>query len=245
MLSVLLADDNRPWVEALRIAIDRNVDFEVIAIAYDGREALEKIINLKPDIVILDIIMPEFDGAYIVNYIRKHMDNYMPIVYILSGIGTDTVIKILNDLDIDFYSMKPITVETVMDSLHKIISRQNDGNPVFNEAPLREPLEIIKDVLLKLGMPPNKLSTFCILDALQYYYENPDCIRLLTKVLYPKIARERELSPASVEKNIRDAIAKMQKKSTSLYLKIFAYAEGQRVTNGEFLSVVIDYIKRN
>ncbi len=248
MYSVLIADDNKQWLEILETRINNEHDFNVVAKAYDGKETIAQIQNFKPDIIILDIIMPEYDGAYIVNHIRTQFIDYKPIIYILSGIGTDTIIKILNDLEIDFYSMKPVSVEIVIESLRNIIKQQEEDSIFTNDSKVsqnKNTVFLFKNLVYRLGMSPNKLSTDCIIDALVFHYENPDSVRLLTKVLYPEVAKQRKVSVSSVEKNIRDAISRMKKNNTKLYEQIFSYTDGKKITNGEFISVVVDYIKRN
>ncbi len=246
MYSVLIADDNKQWLDTLEIGINSQEEFHVITKAYDGKETIMQIQNFKPDIIILDIIMPEYDGAYIVNYVKKQFTDYNPIFYILSGIGTDTIIKILNDLDVDFYSMKPVSVEIIIESLKNIIKQQTENitHPIMQDKDIEDVKIVVKNLVYRLGMSPNKLSTDCIIDALVFYFENPDSLRLLTKILYPHVAKQRGMSASSVEKNIRDAISRMKKSNTKLYEQIFSYSEDKRITNGEFLSVVVDYIKR-
>ncbi len=87
MYSVLIADDNKDWIDILDAKISQDPSFNIIAKAYDGKEAIKVVEAERPEIVILDIIMPEFDGAYIVNHIRSEMRGYDPVIYIISGIG--------------------------------------------------------------------------------------------------------------------------------------------------------------
>ncbi len=60
---LLLADDHRMFRQGLRELIERKTDFEVVGEAATGREVLEQVAALHPDIVLLDIQMPELDGV--------------------------------------------------------------------------------------------------------------------------------------------------------------------------------------
>lgn len=62
LIRVLLADDNRDFVEILREYISSQDDMILTGIAYNGNDALEMIKKEEPDIVVLDIIMPHLDG---------------------------------------------------------------------------------------------------------------------------------------------------------------------------------------
>lgn len=245
MYSVFIADDNTDWLEALSARINADPSFQVVATANNGKTAIELIEQFMPDVIILDIIMPQYDGVYIVNFIREKLMGYFPIIYILSGIGTDTITNILNDMHIDFYSLKPISLDTAMQNLNNIVNR---GRPNYQSNPGAHFLstdQVIEDVLARLGMLPHLLSTKYAYEALLYYVDNPDSFRMLTKVLYPYIAEKHNTTPGAVEKNIRTGITQMKQQNTELYQKIFLHHLHKKVTNGIFLSVVSSYILNN
>ncbi len=59
---LLLADDHRMFRQGLRELIERKTKFEVVGEARTGREVLDQVDKLRPDIILLDIQMPELDG---------------------------------------------------------------------------------------------------------------------------------------------------------------------------------------
>ena len=59
---ILIADDNPYMRTAYKRILDTQDDFQVVGMAADGKEALEKATALKPDVAILDIRMPKMDG---------------------------------------------------------------------------------------------------------------------------------------------------------------------------------------
>ena len=236
MYRFLIADDYMDWVQTLSKEIKADPNFEVAAEAYDGKTAIRMIRELLPDVIILDIIMPECDGIYVVNYIRNQMQNYHPYIYMISGIGSDTVIGLLNHLGVDFYSMKPVLLDVVLENLHHMVSRHS------NYKGEKERLEEkVREVTFRLGMNPNLMSTQCAVDALVFCFENRNCGRVLTKILYPEIARKHGISSVSVEKNIRNAVEAVKKAKTDLYQEIFCNTN-MKITNGHFLSAVSEFI---
>lgn len=77
---VIVADDEPDFNEWLRSLLDQSDDFEVLAQAYDGMEAINLITSTKPDVVIADIYMPEPDGLEVTRYVRRHLPNVKVIL---------------------------------------------------------------------------------------------------------------------------------------------------------------------
>ena len=70
-LKILIADDHPLLREALRHALDREKDVEVIAEAGDGEEAVKLASELKPDVVVMDIVMPKLNGIEATKKIKE------------------------------------------------------------------------------------------------------------------------------------------------------------------------------
>ena len=252
MQTILVCDDNEVWLDALSLTIDKEPQFKVVAQAIDGRMAIEQIGKFRPNILILDIVLPEYDGIYIVNYIRKNMEGYSPIIYMLSGLGTDSAVKQLNELGIDYYSMKPISMDMVIDTLMTLVKHRRvlaalahepgGENKIAVENDLIEPQ--VRDLLRRLGIMPHLISFKCVFDAIMMYPRNSEQHVLLSKDLYPQVAKKHNTTSSAVEKNIRYAISQMQKLHTQTYSNLFFYSKAGHITNGEFLSVLSDYIGR-
>jgi DNA-binding NarL/FixJ family response regulator len=82
-LRVLLADDHRLMLEAIRLVLDDAGDIEVVGEATTGSQVLPLVARTSPDVVLLDIRMPEMDGLTCLDRIRKQHPGVK--VVILSG----------------------------------------------------------------------------------------------------------------------------------------------------------------
>jgi DNA-binding NarL/FixJ family response regulator len=71
MARILIADDHQRVRKALRALLECRADWQVVGEAANGREAVEKAELLQPDLVILDITMPEMDGLTAARQIRR------------------------------------------------------------------------------------------------------------------------------------------------------------------------------
>ena len=70
-IRVLLADDHRMFRQGLRELLERKTDLEVVGEAANGREVLERVAALRPDIILLDIQLPELDGVAVARQLAQ------------------------------------------------------------------------------------------------------------------------------------------------------------------------------
>jgi DNA-binding LytR/AlgR family response regulator len=80
-MKVLIAEDERHIRTELEYMLSKHDNVELVAICEDGKSALENVIKFRPDIVFLDILMPEVDGITLGKYI-KQMKKFPYIIYL-------------------------------------------------------------------------------------------------------------------------------------------------------------------
>jgi DNA-binding NarL/FixJ family response regulator len=87
---VLIADDHRLFAESVRAALSEDERIDVIGIAYNGHEAVELALELRPDVILMDLKMPLLDGFEATRMLREARSETQ--VLILTGtdaIGAD------------------------------------------------------------------------------------------------------------------------------------------------------------
>lgn len=118
MARILVVDDEKTIVKGLKFNLEKE-GFEVIA-AYDGEEALRLYYEEKPDLIVLDLMLPEIDGFEVCRRIRK-TDN-VPII-MLTARGDD-IDKILGlELGADDYVTKPFNPRELAARIKAILRR--------------------------------------------------------------------------------------------------------------------------
>lgn len=115
---VLVIDDDKNICELLRLYLEK--EGFAVSLAFDGREGLEKFIKENPDLILLDVMMPNMDGWQVCREIRK--TSQCPII-MLTAKG-ETIDKVLGlELGADDYVVKPFDSKEVVARIKAILRR--------------------------------------------------------------------------------------------------------------------------
>jgi PAS domain S-box-containing protein len=87
-IRILVIDDNTAFADGIRQVLER-VQF-MVSVAYNGTDGLHEVAEFKPDIVLLDIVMPDIDGYEVCRKIKSNPDTRSIIVVLLSGLKTSS-----------------------------------------------------------------------------------------------------------------------------------------------------------
>lgn len=144
MKKILLVDDEKDIVEFLKYNLEQE-NFEVL-VGYNGEEALEKI-SQKPDLVILDIMMPKMDGFEVCRRLRATpgFEN-VPVIFLTAKSGEIDEIKGL-ELGASDYIQKPISPKKLVARVNSNLRKFEDGSvPVAGPVNIKiGPLDIDKE----------------------------------------------------------------------------------------------------
>jgi len=118
---ILVVDDEEDIVAVLRARLE-SAGY-IVDCAYDGREALDRINENKPDLAILDIMMPEINGSTLCG-ILKYDDRYKNIpIIILTAKGRDLDREIGETVGADAYIVKPFDSKGLLNLVRKLVSK--------------------------------------------------------------------------------------------------------------------------
>ena len=123
MNKILICDDDKSITDSLAEYLESE-EF-VVSIANDGDVALESFSKFNPDIVLLDIMMPKFNGISILRSIRKKSE--VPIIFLTAKIEEED--KILGlDLGADDYITKPFSARELTSRINSVLRRSAQSN---------------------------------------------------------------------------------------------------------------------
>ena len=120
---VLVVDDDKNICELLRLYLEK--EGYIVLLAYDGEDAIVKFNTLKPDFILLDVMLPLLDGWQVCREIRKKSN--LPIMMLTAkGETFDKVLGI--ELGADDYVVKPFDVKEIIARMKAIQRRIGDSS---------------------------------------------------------------------------------------------------------------------
>jgi DNA-binding NarL/FixJ family response regulator len=114
-LRILLADDHLLFRKGLTQLLDSQPDFQVVGEATNGLEAIEQTQSLQPDLVLMDINMPDSDGFEATRHIKTKMPNVRVVMLTVSEDADD--LKAAIQCGADGYLLKDLSPETLFQQL--------------------------------------------------------------------------------------------------------------------------------
>ena len=242
-IKVLMIDDNKELVEAVKEYFKSSDLIEISSIAYDGLEGIEKIENYNYDVIVLDLIMPKKDGIYVLEKMKeKNLDKK---IIVATSYNATEVIRQVSEFGVNYYILKPFDfVDLEKRILDLCNSKKNSKNIDLHYNNLQ--ISITK-ILHELGIPSHIKGYQYIRDGVGLVFENPDIIGGITKELYPELANKFDTTVSRVERAIRHAIEiSWNRGNWDLMEEIFGNSvdiDRAKPTNSEFIVTVADKLR--
>jgi two-component system response regulator (stage 0 sporulation protein A) len=257
-IKVLLADDNLDFCDVVIGFLGKQEDIEVVGIAYNGIETLDRIVETKPDVLILDGIMPRLDGLGVLERMSKNPlpDNTeKPICIMLSGVSTEQIIQRAIELGAHYYMVKPFDLEALLSrirQLHNKPSSVKSGSPGMRSVKGEQDLQLdiearVTGILHEIGVPAHIRGYHYMRNAIIMAVNNLDVLNYITKELYPSIAKKCGTTPSRVERAIRHAIeVAWSRGRIDAIDNLFGYTINThkgKPTNSEFIALIADRLR--
>jgi DNA-binding NarL/FixJ family response regulator len=120
-IRVLIADDHRLFSQALEAILDTDSRLEVAGHAIDGAEAVRLALSLEPDVILMDIAMPNMDGFQATRQIRKQRPH--ACVLMLTGSNSRTDVNRARAAGAAGYVTKDRIAAELIDAIIEVVSR--------------------------------------------------------------------------------------------------------------------------
>ena len=261
-ITILIADDNIDFATTLKRYFSKTENMEVVGVAKDGNEAFEQICSLKPDVALLDMIMPHLDGIGVLEKINSSNLDKKPFCVMISAVGQDKITRQAMNLGAQYYVVKPFNIEVLVKRIEEIrnykpgpqtnnfMVKENKSNyiEIDSNEKKEENLEaLVTNMIHEVGVPAHIKGYQYLREAIMMTVENIEMINQITKQLYPEIAHKFKTTPSRVERAIRHAIeVAWGRGQIETVESIFGYtvnASKGKPTDSEFIAMIADKLR--
>ena len=259
-IKVLIVDDNKEFRNMLNEYILIQKDMIVTGMAEDGVEALNLIQEKKPNLVILDMIMPNLDGLGVLESLNTMNLEQMPRIIVLSAVGHDKITQRAMSLGADYYIIKPFDLETLIQRIRQLVNDTiyredekkaityiNNTESLVNEIQPTDMITEITNIIHEIGIPAHIKGYMYLREAIYMLVNDIGLLSSVTKELYPSIGKKFNTTASRVERAMRHAIdVAWSRGQIETINKIFGYTihnEKGRPTNSEFIAMVADKLR--
>lgn len=255
-LSVAVADDNEQVLEILGRIISEDEELTLVGKAKNGEEACGIIKDNKPDVMVLDLIMPGMDGLSVMETVRGD-DSFRkaPRFIILTAVGSERITEDAFNLGAEYYMMKPFDKERVLGRIKyagNYIRQKKSEDPAENaaaRAPVKSIETLVTEMIHEIGIPAHIKGYHYLRDAILMAIDDMDVLNAITKILYPEIAKKYHTTSSRVERAIRHAIEVAWSRGRLETIdNLFGYTINNgkgKPTNSEFIAMIADTIRLN
>lgn len=214
-----------------------NGNFEFVGSSNDGLQVVKDVSSLKPDILVMEVVLSNLDGFAVLDQMRSLKDK-MPKVFFVSNLSHSGFVTKAIQSGASYFMVKPVSAENLESRIFEVINNDThkDGSRQLDER--------ISNIFISIGIPAHIKGYQFLREAVKLAVEEPEIIGSITKKLYPTIAERFETSSSKVERGMRHAIevawnrGKIENINNIFGLKI--YNRNEKPTNGELIALIAD-----
>ena len=122
MEKILIVDDEKDWVRMLSTRLQH--EGYQVGVAFDAIQAVTQTIDLKPDLVLLDIIMPAGSGVGVLENLRENLKTFNIPVIVVTGVSDKQTKEAAEKLGISGYFVKPVDMDKLIEKLKEVLIKK-------------------------------------------------------------------------------------------------------------------------
>ena len=243
--SVFIADSAEDFCHGLSAALKETSGFKVIGTAGDGEQTIRLVQQLRPQVLVLDLMLSKQDGISVLKALSS-MEN-RPVTLATSGFITDYVAAAAANLGARYLMLKPCDMSALVERLEEI--RGGESKRVLSvRRPDKTSIEsMVTGIIHEIGVPAHIKGYQYLREAIIIAIGDMDVINAITKVLYPQVAKTFQTTPSRVERAIRHAIeVAWDRGDLDTLQRFFGYTVSNtkgKPTNSEFIALIADKLQ--
>jgi two-component system response regulator (stage 0 sporulation protein A) len=211
-----------------------------VRVCTDGGAAMELLSRFQPDVLVLDLMLPGYDGLSLLQWARDQ--GLRPQVLATTRFCSDYVLDTAQNLGVRYLMRKPCSVSALTARIRDLLERECPP-----EQSVRKEETEISGLLAALSIPGKLRGCTYLRCAVPLYAADP--LQSVTKVLYPQVAKCCGCEASHVERSIRSAIEAGWKHRDDniwrLYFPAGATGLTERPTNSAFIAALAGCLTRS
>lgn len=246
---IAIADNDKKARQLLLENIKKHDDIEVTHVSSDGYACIEGLKKSKPDVLVMDMLLPKIAGFEVLNYIKESSNYQDLIIIIMTALTNNEIINRIMEYDVHYIVTKPYDIDglikTSRDYYRTKLTEQSD---LMEQKVIYDKMYgVISKLLIDLGIKTNLSGFDYLKTAIFKVYNEAELLSAVTKELYPVVANIYQTEAANVERSMRHAIELAWKNKTSIKNAINNYDYTERLlkrpANSKLISVICDYLR--
>lgn len=240
-IKLVIAESSPEMCEMLTDLFGTTSDIELCATAGDGESALEQVALCRPDVLLLDLILPKLDGLAVLEKLGNTQMQRKPAVLVVSALTQEAVVSRAIALGAAFYTPKPYNPPDLLSRIRLIADTDCELMPA-RERKIRK---MACRLTMNCGIHTNLLGYRYCVGALEMMAGREEHC-MIVKTVYTDLAEQNETTPQCVENALRTAIRKAYKSGSPVMCRLMAEAgcpAGKTPPNGRFLTILSERIK--
>ena len=253
-LRVAIADDNQKILDVLDEIISTDKELDLVGKAKNGEEMCQIIKDRKPDVVLLDLIMPKMDGMTVMEKVGQDSSvGKRPYFIVITAVGQEKITEDAFNKGANYYVMKPFNNNMLLERIKSVRNlsrnpeRKNDDNTTESAVKTENLENRVTNMLHEIGIPAHIKGYHYLRDAIIMAVNDMDVLNAITKILYPTVAKKYQTTSSRVERAIRHAIEVAWSRGKLDTLdQLFGYTVSTgkgKPTNSEFIALIADTIQ--
>ena len=240
-LRILLADINENMRLPLAKAMSEAGDMELLTVATTGKETLRLCEQLLPDVLLLELVLPELDGLGILRELNGRTRK--PLVIVLTGFATPLAVSMAMEAGAAYFLSKPCPPELIVERIRSFGSVIPSKLTVVK--PQQSPEAELAELLRELGIAAQLKGYRYLQEAVNVTIREGGEPQMVTKCLYPAIAKRFSTTASRVERAIRHAVEMSWARGNPELLRVCfgsSVAANARPTNSQFIAALSEYL---
>lgn len=235
MIKVMIAENNKKLYKNYFEFLTNDEDIKIVSCTIDGKRTIEKYLEVKPDVLLLDLDLPKKSGIEVINFLSRLSEERKKCNIIVISRKTKLLCNLYNIAQVYRIIPKSTNFQYILQTIKEI---------PLNSTEIDQ--KQLKKLLTSLRFNIYSKNVSYLITAIKIAYNKPYLLNRI-KDLYSVVASQYNLSPTTIKWSIRNSVETLNRSTTIeeicsiLSIKYKLYS----VTPKNFITLIVEHFKEN